>query len=343
MNTGKAMRRLLIGGLLSLPLSTPFLMRSAMAQRSNHTVMLILFRGRTTAEDAFMLYLKERVPVEFLIRDIDGDRTKIRQFLNEARQRRVDLVYSFGTTVTQEVVGVLGSVDRNRHLVDIPVVFNIVADPVGAGLADGLAATGRNVTGVSHLVPLRDQISAMQRFAPIRKLGVIYNLAEVNSLLAVVQLRQLASSLEYELIEAPLGTGHRPSTTEIEHAMERMLAARPDFVYLPSDSSMIANAQTIVRLATAAKVPVISATESPIYEAGALFGMVTKYVNAGAFAGYKAEQILLKRQLVGSIPIERLQRYSLVINMNAAAQLGIYPPLDLLRIAELVGTPTGTR
>ena len=337
------MRRLLVGGLLSLPLSTPFLMRSAIAQRSNHTVMLILFRGQTTAEDAFMLYLKERVPVEFLIRDIDGDRTKIRQFLNEARQRRVDLVYSFGTTVTQEVVGVLGSVDRNRHLVDIPVVFNIVADPVGAGLADGLAATGRNVTGVSHLVPLRDQISAMQRFATIRKLGVIYNVAEVNSLLAVVQLRQLASSLEYELIEAPLGTGHRPSTTEIEHAMERMLAARPDFVYLPSDSSMIANAQTIVRLATAAKVPVISATESPIYEAGALFGMVTKYVNAGAFAGYKAEQILLKRQLVGSIPIERLQRYSLVINMNAAAQLGIYPPLDLLRIAELVGTPSATR
>jgi len=165
----------------------------------------------------------------------------------------------------------------------------------------------------------------------------------VNSLLAVVQLRQLANILEYELVEAPLGTGHRPSTTEIEQAMERMLSGRPDFVYLPSDSSMIANAQTIVRLATAAKVPVISATESPIYEAGALVGMVTKYVNAGAFAGYKAEQILLRRQPVGAIPIERLQRYSLVINMNAAARLGIYPPLDLLRIAELVGAPLGTR
>jgi hypothetical protein len=87
--------------------------------------------------------------------------------------------------VTQDVVGVLGSVDRNRHLVDIPVVFNIVADPVGAGLVDGLIPTGRNVTGVSHLVPLRDQISAMQRFATVRKLGVIYNVSEVNSLLAL--------------------------------------------------------------------------------------------------------------------------------------------------------------
>ena len=337
------MRRLLIGGLLSLPLSKPFLLRSAMAQRSNHTVMMILFRGQTAAEEAFMLYLKERLSVEFLVRDIDGDRTKTRQFINEAKQRRVDLVYTFGTTVTQDVVGVLGSVDRNRHLVDIPEVFNIVADPVGAGLVDGLIPTGRNVTGVSHLVPLRDQISAMQRFATVRKLGVIYNVSEVNSLLAVVQLRQLANILDYELLEAPLGTGHRPSTTEIEQAMGRMLSGRPDFIYLPSDSSMIANAQTIVRLATAAKVPVISATESPIYEAGALVGMVTKYVNAGAFAGHKAEQILLRRQPVGSIPIERLQRYSLVINMNAAAQLGIYPPLDLLRIAELVGTPTGTR
>ncbi|MFO0402909.1 MAG: hypothetical protein ACK52P_14595, partial [Alphaproteobacteria bacterium] len=86
------MRRLLIGGLLSLPLSKPFLMRSAMAQRSNYTIMLILFRGQTAAEEAFMLYMKERLSVEFLIRDIDGDRTKTRQFINEAKQRRVDLV-----------------------------------------------------------------------------------------------------------------------------------------------------------------------------------------------------------------------------------------------------------
>ena len=55
MKTGEAMRRLLIGGLLSLPLSKPFLLRSAMAQRSNHTVMMILFRGQTAAEEAFML------------------------------------------------------------------------------------------------------------------------------------------------------------------------------------------------------------------------------------------------------------------------------------------------
>ena len=130
------MRRLLIGGLLSLPLSKGIFARSAFAQRSNYTVMLILFRGQTAAEEAFMLYLKERLSVEFLSRDIDGDRTKIRHFINEARQRRVDLVYTFGTTVTQDVAGVLGSVDRNRHLVDIPVVFNIVADPVGAGIAE---------------------------------------------------------------------------------------------------------------------------------------------------------------------------------------------------------------
>lgn len=337
------MRRLLIGGLLSLPLAKALPVRSALAQRNLFTVMMILFRGQTAAEEAFVQYLKERLPVEIQIRDIDGNRSKVREIVAEAKQKRVDLVYTFGTTVTQEAVGVLGAVDRTRHLVDIPVIFNIVADPVGAGITDSLGPTGRNVTGISHLVPLRDQISAMQRFAPIRRLGVIYNVSEVNSLLAVVQLRQLANILEYELIEAPLGTGLRPTATEIAQAMERMLANKPDFIYLPSDSSMIANAQTIVTQATASKVPVVSATEGPIYEAGALMGMVTKYVNAGAFAGYKAEQILLKKQNVDSIPIERLQRYSLVINMNAAAALGMYPPIDLMRIAELVGNPSAPR
>ena len=63
-------------------------------------------------------------------------------------------------------------------------------------------------------------------------------------------------------------------------------------------------------------------------------GLVSNYSNAGAFAGYKAEQILARQDRRGNIPIETLQRFALVINMSTAAQLGVYPPLDLIKIAE---------
>jgi putative ABC transport system substrate-binding protein len=238
--------------------------------------------------------------------------------------------------VTLDAVGAAGKVDPNLHVIDIPVVFNIVADPVGAGLASAFAATGRNLTGVSHLVPMPDQLRAMQRFKKVRKLGVIYNSLEANSMLAVEQLRQLAAQFQYELIEAPLRSGQKPAPSEIGEAMHRLIEAKPDFVYLPSDSSLIERAATIVGLASAGGVPLISATEDPIRKDGALMGLVSNYSNAGAFAGYKAEQILLGKAVVGRIPIETLQRFALVVNMKTAAKLGVYPPLDLIKIAELL-------
>ena len=118
--------------------------------------------------------------------------------------------------------------------------------------------------------------------------------------------------------------------------MRPLIAARPGFIYLPSDSSLIERADAIVELARPAGIPIISATEGPIREDGALMGLVSNYANAGAFAGYKAEQILRGKEAVRNIPIETLQRFTLLVNMTTAVQLGVYPPLDLIKIAELL-------
>jgi len=325
--------RLLLGLLIALALPC-----AAMAQQKPFKVTLILFRGITPADQGFMDQMKARIPVEFTVRDVQGSRAKIREFVEEARRDRPDLLYTFGTTVTLDTVGAAGQVDPKLHIVDIPVVFNIVADPVGAKLAAAFAATGRNLTGVSHLVPMPDQLRVMQRFKSVKKLGVIYNPYEANSALAVDQLRGLNAPFQFALVEAALQTapGEQVVTQDIVGAMQQLIAAKPDFVYLPSDSSLIARAATIVGMATAAKIPVISATEGPIRDDGALVGLVSNYYNAGAFAAHKAEQILVGKQPAGRLPIETLQRFALVVNMTTAFQLGLYPPLDLIRIAELL-------
>jgi len=326
------MHRLLSG----IVLCTLLLCGSLLAQEKSYKVMMILFRGTTQAETGFMDHLHGRLPVELLVRDVAGERSKAREFVEEARRERVDLIYTFGTSVTLDVVGAAGKVDPAVHVTDIPVVFNIVADPVGAGLAPAFAATGRNLTGVSHLVPMADQLRAMQRFRPVTKLGVIYNVSEPNSTLAVARLRGLAAQLKFELVEAAIISGPKPEAAEVAQAMQPMIAARPAFIYLPSDSSLIERAAAIVELARRAGIPIISATEGPIRQHGALMGLVSNYANAGAFAGYKAEQILRGKEAVRSIPVETLQRFTLVVNMTTAVQLGVYPPLDLIKIAELL-------
>ena len=326
------MRRILILGLLL------FCSSGAFGADQRHTVLMLLYRSATEAERGFMEYLKSRVRVDFVIRDAGADRSRIAEFVAEAKLMRPSLIYAFGTTIALDVVGAVGKVDPARHITDIPVVFNIVADPVGAGLAPAFAATGRNLTGVSHLVPMVTQLKTIQRMKPLKKLGVVYNPHEANSVLAVRELRQQADALRFELVEAPLSVaqGQKPAPHEIARAMQRLIEARPDFVYLPSDSSLIQQAAAIIEPASGAGLPVVSATEAPIRQHGALMGLVSSYYNAGTYAGYMAEQILTGKRTTGSIPVDTLQRFTFLMNMKTAAQLGMYPPLDVVPIAELL-------
>jgi hypothetical protein len=62
----------------------------------------------------------------------------------------------------------------------------------------------------------------------------------------------------------PIGLAAGYDKSGESEAMQPLIAALPGFIYLPSDSSLIERAATIVELARPAGIPVISATEGPI-------------------------------------------------------------------------------
>jgi putative ABC transport system substrate-binding protein len=304
-----------------------------------YKIMMILYRGTTDAEKGFMAYFeRHHISAEFIVRDAQADNAKISEFVREAHEIKPDLIYTFGTTVTTRVVGVIGESDPLTHINDIPVVFDIVADPIGARLTENLKSSGRNLTGVSHLVPISAQIQALQSMRSIQRLGVIYDPQEKNSLLAVQELSKIAQKAGFSLqLEAvPLDAKLQPTTDGVVTAMRALLAKKPQFIYIPSDSFMIKNANLVVQEADAARVPVFAATEAPIRYDGALLGLVSNYFNVGELAAFKADQILSGKATAQQIPIESLNRFTYLINMGAAKQLGIYPPMSLFKVAELV-------
>lgn len=312
---------------------------AAEAPAKPYKIMMILYRGATEAEKGFMDYFNRRhIAVELTVRDAQADNSKIADFVAEARALKPDLIYTFGTTVTAAVAGLEGQVDPVRHITDIPVVFNIVADPVGAGLVRSLAGSGRNLTGASHMVPLRAQLQALEAMHSTRTLGVIYNSQEKNSTLAVQQLQALAPEFHLTLELAPVGndSSGRPQLADIRSAMHGLVQKRPQFIYLPSDSLLIKNADVVLQAAQAASIPVFAATEAPIRNDGALLGLVSTYYNVGELAAHKAEQILSKRVPAGRIPVESLNRFTYLVNMGTAKKLKLYPPLSVVKFAELI-------
>ncbi len=313
------------------------------------TVYMVLWRGETEAEKGFRDYLTghDRMRAEdFIVRDCAGDKSKLPGIIAEIRTRRPDLIYAFGTTVTLALAGTYDAAPVGDNIPGIPIVFCVVAKPFDPELR--LAKTplsGRNLTGVSHLVPLGIQLKVLKETFPLRVLGVIYNPAEQNSVAQVGELVAEEIRMGYRLIKEPfpLDSGGRPDLTKLDVMAGELAAAGANVVYLPSDSFVNANAAVIVEALHSRQLPTFSVTEGPIRQGGALLGVISRYSTVGEFAAYKAEQILFEGKKAAEIPIEALSRHSLIVNLSAVKRLHTYPPLSILRLAELIDTPALSR
>lgn len=305
-------------------------------------IALVLWRGVTEAERGFMDCLKEnRVPVRFSVFDCKKNIENLVTFRKKLKKNPPHLIYTFGTTVTTNFVGRYNHHPSHVYITDIPVVFAVVADPEGAEIiAEGDSLSRRNVTGVSHIVPIISQLKAIRSVLPIQSIGVLYNPKEKNAVLQIQNLTRLSISEKYEVyIEAlEVTKAGIVSIRSLEQSIARLLSIRPDIVYLPSDSYLISIADTIVKRFHSAGIPTFSATEGPIRDGGAYMGLVSRYYMVGKFAGYKAQQILMHKRNPGTIPVERLKKFSFLINIDAAHSLDIYPPVPVLRFAEVVST-----
>lgn len=322
-----------------LTISSQVNAQASIPDAKEYTIVMVLWRGMTDAERGFKDYLRhEGVKVNYIIRDCNKDKTRLPKFIAEIKRIRPDLVYTFGTTVTRSVVGTTEQRSAVNNILDIPVVFNIVADPLGAKLTKSLASTNSNFTGVSHTVPIATQINVMKQARPLHKLAVLYNPQEKNSRLTLAALKIQAQNQNFTIIEAPLAIGSdgKPIVASISTRMEKLASLKPDFLYLPPDSFLIANADKVTETARALHMVTFSSTEGPIRKNGAMMGIVSTYFSVGKFAGYKARQILQKAAKPASLPVETLKQFSLLVNVHTARQLDFFPPVSMLAVAEVV-------
>jgi putative ABC transport system substrate-binding protein len=56
----------------------------------------------------------------------------------------------------------------------------------------------------------------------------------------------------------------------------------------------------------------------------------------GRLTAAKAQAILLERRSPAEIPVETLERFTYLIRLPVAQRLRLYPPLPLLRYAEII-------
>jgi len=303
-------------------------------------IHMLLWRGETEVEQGFRTYLAEhQVPVELVVRDCNRDLGRLPDFLAEIRTDRPDLVYTWGTGITLGTVGRWDAPKEAQPIRDIPVVFALVSAPVATGIAppDGHPARA-NVTGAVHVPPIPVQIAAMQAYLPLRRIAVIFNPAEQNSVSNVAQLRMAAGAVGVEVLEAPVpdGPDGKPDATSIPRLVAELARRLPQLLYIGPDNFVGNHRDELTAAGIAHGLPCFTATELEVRDGDAMFGLVSRYDMVGRLAGLKAKQILVDGMAPSELPIETLDRFSFVIRLPVALRLGLYPPLPLLDYAEII-------
>ena len=309
----------------------------AKVPKKKFKVFVVVHREGAKADDGFMDYLKNAgLDVEYVTRNVNTDYKLLPGIVEEIKQQKPDLVYTQSTEVTLGIAGLDVEPNPGKFVRDIPIVFSMVADPIAAKLVKNLEQPGRNLTGAIHTVDLPVQLKAMQLYMPFKRLGMLYTPNEKAQVRRYDLLKKLLSAEKIELVAAdPLGPDKLPQEEQLIPMLDRMVALKPDIVYIPPVNFFGKHEEFLMQEALKRKLPTFCATEG-LVKKGGLMGFVAPLFNVGALAGFKAEQILLGKTTAHKIPIQVLSKFSFIVNMPTARELNLFPPMQVLRIAQIV-------
>jgi putative tryptophan/tyrosine transport system substrate-binding protein len=303
-------------------------------------ITMVVWRGCEDACRGFQNYFTNfGLPVNIKTIDVGKDKSKLPSIREQIISEGPDLVITWGTSVSVAILGTYEKFGRESALGAIPAVFMIVADPVGSKIVKSYEKTDRfKITGVRNRVPEKTQLNLMFDYLHPKKLAVLYDPSELNSILNTEKLRKLATEMNYELIVYEYQSDEKGTVDkqQIPAALLEVKQAGADAIYVGSSSFNLVHQDLFVDSATELGLPVFSAYGKMVREAGAIMAVATSYYNVGKLAATQASDILFEGAVPGAMEVKSLDRFTLFINMKTARKVGIYPPLSVLKVADII-------
>lgn len=238
------------------------------------------------------------------------------QFANED----LDLALAVATPAAQAMA---------QNIMDIPLMFTAVTDPVEAELVESLEAPGANITGTSDAAPVEQQLELLQELVPdAENIGIVYSSGEVNSQVQVDAVTEAAE---------PLGMSVETQTVTTVGEIQQAVGALGDVdaIYVPTDNMIVSGIASLVQIAEDDQTPVIAA-ESGTVEGGAAATIGIDYHELGRQTGEMALRVLRDGEDPGTMPVETASEFTHVINPEAAERQGVEIPQEILDEAETV-------
>jgi putative tryptophan/tyrosine transport system substrate-binding protein len=214
----------------------------------------------------------------------------------------------------------------------VPIVFTIVADPVGAGYVESLARPGGNATGFTSfdyaiagkwLELLKEIAPGITRVAVLRETATAAGPAQFSAI---------------QVIAASFGVELRPidmrNADEIEHAVAAFAEKSNGGLIVTGSTEALVHRELIVALAARHRLPAVYYA-GYVVTGGGLISYGPHYADEFRQAAGYVDRIL-KGERPADMPVQAPTKYELLINLKTAKALGLNIPTSVLARADEV-------
>lgn len=267
--------------------------------------------------DGFLLGLKEagyedgkNIKIDYQVAQADTGLTN--QIVQNFASNKADLIVGIATPAAQ------AAYNEGRKS-NIPVIFNAVTDPILAKLQNEDGSNKEGVTGTNDRLPIKQQLAMIRAFLPeAKKIGIMYNTAEDNSLASIKIYESLAPEYGFEIVtQAITNAGDVPLAAQA-------LISKVDALTNLTDNMVVQNMQVIIEKAKEAKIPYFGSEQEQV-ALGLVAAEGLDYVALGKTTGKMAAAIIEGKK-PEELPIPEISESSPFYNSKTLSELGLTLP-----------------
>jgi len=213
----------------------------------------------------------------------------------------------------------------------IPIIFAIVADPIGSGFVASFPRPGGNATGFAVTEPTQagKWVELLKEIAPrVTRVAALFNPAMAT--FAEFWLKPFKAAAASFAVEAILAPVHDMS--ELESVIAAQAREPNTGLFVMPDAFIITYRAEVTSLAARYRLPAVYAFRF-FTEAGGLLSYGEDLTDNFRRAATYADRIL-KGEKPSELPVQAPVKFQLVINLKAAKGLGLTVPQTLLVTAD---------
>lgn len=253
--------------------------------------------------------------------DAEGDARKCAEIATGFANSGYKLIFACGTEAVQ---------NAGAAVSDIPIIGGCVSDYLLSGVVSSLDAPGGNITGVSSLGPIQEQMDMIEQITPWpASVGIISSGTEVGSKFEVNVATQI-------LDEKGIAWKSYHASTE-EDLRQRMEEAARDFscIYLPTDNFVASHMDIVRDVVLETGVPAVTGDYQMCADGGLCCSSIDYYEHGRTAAGM-AYAVLEQGEEISRMPIREETETQNFYNPVVAERIGFtnYGSMAPLTVSE---------